>query len=242
MPRLLRPLGLIATERRLVDQQVGTARRLHHEKRGTSVAGVDQGPPGARLTHQIGRFHGPAVLERDALALVELSPEWPFRNPELERPFGIEPPQPDVLGESVPDGVRAMLRLEHHDVVVAAGDPVAGAELEDLDGKLVPLDPQIHGQVENARGTLGAIEPDRRRPILKSHGAKQAGDAEHVIGVIVGEEDLGEGEPDAVPHHLALRPLAAVEENHFPLSPHRERRDVPIDRRGGRTGTQEGDA
>ena len=45
-------------------------------------------------------------------------------------------------------------------------------------------------------------------------------DLEDVIQVVVGEEDLGEREAYPVPHHLALGPLAAIEEDGLPLPRH----------------------
>ena len=147
-----------------------------------------------------------------------------------------------MLGEGVPDGVRAMFRLEHHDVVVPAGNPVAGPELEDLDGELVALDAEVDREIENAGGAPGAVQSHGCRAVLQPHGAEEPGDAQHVIGVIVSKEDLGKGEPDAVPHHLSLGALATVEEDHLPFPSHGERRHVPVDRGDRRAGTEEGDA
>ena len=87
----------------------------------------------------------------------------------------------------------------------------------------------------------GAVERDRRRAVLESHRPEQAGDAEDVVRVIVGEEDLGEGEADPVPHHLPLGALAAVEEDRLPLALHGEAGDVAVHGRSGGAGAEEGD-
>ena len=117
-----------------------------------------------------------------------------------------------------------------------------GPDLHHLDRKLVALDAQAHRGAENPLGAARPVERDRDGPVLQPHRAEQAGDAQHVVGVIVGEEHFGEGEPDAVPHHLALGALAAVEEDRLPFALHRQPRDVPVDGGAGGARAEEGDA
>ena len=76
--------------------------------------------------------------------------------------------------------------------------------------------------------------------ILEPHGPEQAGDAEDVVRVVVGEEDLGEGKADPVPHHLPLVALAAVEEDRLPLALHGKPGDVAVHGRRGGAGAEEG--
>ena len=99
----------------------------------------------------------------------------------------------------------------------------------DLDRKLVPLDAQAHRRAEDPLGAPGSVERHRRGPVLQPHGAQQAGDAQHVVGVVVGEEDFCEGEPDPVAHHLALGALAAVEEDRLAFALHGQAGDVAVD-------------
>ena len=91
-------------------------------------------------------------------------------------------------------------------------------------------------------GAPGPVERHRRGAVLQPHRPEQAGDAEHVVGVIVGEEDLAKGEAHAVAHHLALVALAAVEEDASPLRAARPARRRCGRRWGGGAGAEEGDA
>jgi hypothetical protein len=63
-----------------------------------------------------------------------------------------------------------------------------------------------------------------------------------VIGVVVTEEDLTEGKPDTVPHHLALIPFPAIEEEGLAFALYRQTADVPVNGRRGSCGAEEGDA
>jgi hypothetical protein len=64
---------------------------------------------------------------------------------------------------------------------------------------------------------------------LQPHGAQEPNDAEQMIGVIVGEENLLKREPDAVAHHLALGPFPTVEQDRLAFSLHSETGHVPVD-------------
>ena len=61
------------------------------------------------------------------------------------------------------------------------------------------------------------------------HPWEESDHAEEVVGVHVGEEDVVEGEPGAVPHHLALGTLAAVEHEELALALNDEGADVASD-------------
>ena len=66
------------------------------------------------------------------------------------------------------------------------------------------------------------------------------GDPEHVVGVVVTEEDLPEGKPDAIAHHLALVPFPAVEEKRLTFTLDRQAGNVPVDGGSGGGGAEEG--
>ena len=169
------------------------------------------------------------------------APERPLRNAQLARPLGVEPPQPGVLGQRVADGVGPVLGLEDHDVVFVALEPVARLHLHDLDRKLVRSMPTVSMPPEDPLRAPRAVEHHRRGAVLQAHGPEQAGDAEDVVGVIVGEEDLAEGEADPVPHHLPLGALAAVEEDRLAFALQRETGDVAVDGGTGGAGAEKGD-
>ena len=92
---------------------------------------------------------------------------------------------------------------------------------------------------EHPLGAPGTVERHRRGAIHQPQRPEEPGDAEEMVGVIVSEEDLGEGEADAVAHHLPLTALAAVEEDRLALAVHRQPGDVAVHRGGGGAGAQE---
>jgi hypothetical protein len=123
-----------------------------------------------------------------------------------------------VLHQRVTHGVRTVLGFEHHNFVFVASETVARLDLHDLDGELVSFDTEGDCCAQNALGALRPVERYRSRSVLETHGSQKTGDAEHVIGVIVAEENLLKAESHAIPHHLALVPLPTVEQQRFPLA------------------------
>src|SRR6476661_1710911 len=191
--------------------------------------------------HQVLRAHRPAVVQPHRFPSVQVAPQWPFGHAELPRPLGMEPAETGVLGQRVPHRIGAVVGLEHHDVVLVPAQAVAGPDLDHGDRELVPLDPEAQRGGEDSLRAARPVERHRRGPVLESHGPDQADDAEHVVGVEVAEEHFGEREPDAVPHHLALGALAAIEQHGLPLALQGEARDVALDRGARRPGAEEGD-
>src|SRR2546422_9727813 len=63
---------------------------------------------------------------------------------------------------------------------------------------------------------------------LKSERADQPDHAEKVIRVEIGKEDLGQREAHAVAHHLALRALAALEEQRLAFAHEGDTGDIPF--------------
>src|SRR2546427_2243600 len=76
-----------------------------------------------------------------------------------------------------------------------------------------------------------AIQPHRLLPPLEPERADQPDNAEEVVRVEMGEEDIRQRERHAVAHHLALRPLAALEQQGLPLAHESESGDVALDGR-----------
>ena len=138
-----------------------------------------------------------------------------------------------------PQRVRPMFRLKHDDVVLISHQPVTGPDLEDFDRELVPLDPQRDRGAQDTLCPTRTVESHRVRAILETHRSQETGQTQHVIGVIVGEEDFGEGEPNTVPHHLALAAFSTVEQNGFALTLHRDPGHVPVHRGDGCAGAEE---
>ena len=113
------------------------------------------------------------------------------------------------------------------------------------------VDPDLEGQgIGAAEQQLLEERPRRRRtvdvegppPPQHGEGAHEADGPDVVVGVEVGEADGGDVEPGAVPDHLALRALAAVEEVVLPPVAHREPRQVAGGGGHGTRGAEEGEA
>jgi hypothetical protein len=61
-----------------------------------------------------------------------------------------------------------------------------------------------------------------------------------MVGVEMAEEDVVEGEPRTVPHHLPLSTFAAIEHQQLALALNDQRADVSADRRARGGGAQKG--
>jgi hypothetical protein len=64
---------------------------------------------------------------------------------------------------------------------------------------------------------------------LQRHGAHEPNDAEQVVRVKVREKNVVNVEGDSVAHHLALRALAAIEQERFSFAEQRDGGHVPFD-------------
>src|SRR5215210_5687309 len=173
---------------------------------------------------------------------MQLAPEWPLRNSELARPVRIEAAESGMLYQRVPHSVGPMLGFEDHNLVLVPSQTVARFDLHDINGELVPLDPETDCRAENPTRAFRAIECHRGGSVLQAHRPEEPGDAEHVIGVIVAEKNFSKAEPHTKSHHLALVPLATIEQQRLALAVNGEAGNVPVDRRRGCAGAEKGDA
>ena len=209
--------------------------------RGAGVAAVDDEAAGAGGADDLVGVDGAAV-DLDALAVVEAAPERALGDAELAGDLRVEASQARVLGEGVAEAAAAVRGAEGDDVVRAALDALAGVEAADVDAEGDALDAELHRLAEGVLGAAGGPEAHRLLAALEAEGAQQADDAEEVVGVEVGEEDVVEGEAGAVAHHLALGALAAVEHQQLALALDDERADVAAHGGAGGGGAEEGDA
>jgi len=77
---------------------------------------------------------------------------------------------------------------------------------------------------EEVRQPRRAVDRDRELAAAERERLQHPRQAEEVVGVEVGEEDLLElDQPDGGAQHLALRALTAVEEELVAAAPHQER-------------------
>ncbi len=117
-----------------------------------------------------------------------------------------------VLVEHVAERRAAMRDRHRRDPVPVALELVAGLELDQLELEAHgPRHPQRQAHQRPQPGRAA----DRQRDVAAAEVERleHAGQAQPVVGVKVGEEDLGEvGQSDGA-HELALGPLAAVEQD-----------------------------
>jgi putative nucleotidyltransferase with HDIG domain len=213
--RLLRALPLLDGERRLVHQDVGIHRCLEHGGGSTRVAGQCHLPPGPRGPEDLLGAHGASVGKLDGLAALEPPEERAFRNAEALRFLEVETARPRFLDQHVAVRRDAVLHRESLDPVVRPLHPLTRCELDE--GQLVaqpaedaPEDPEQvvePGWAEDGQRHIAAAKGER---------LQHPGQTEVVVGVVVGQEDLRElDEPDRGAQELALRPLAAIDEDPF---------------------------
>src|SRR5207247_4435374 len=100
-----------------------------------------------------------------------------------------------------------------------------------LDLKRDSLDPELDRLAEQLLCATRTVQRDRLGSGLQPERADQPDHAEEVVGVEMGEEDIREREAHPVAQHLALRPLAALEQQGLSLAHESEGGDVALDRR-----------
>jgi hypothetical protein len=70
----------------------------------------------------------------------------------------------------------------------------------------------------------------RRVALLEAEGAHESDHTQEVIAVKMREKNLGQREAHPVPHHLALRTFAAIDEQGLAFALERQGGDVALDR------------
>ena len=187
--------------------------------------------PGARRPEDLLRAHATDGLS--ALQEPELG-----AGDDAERGGGvrIELPGPHVLVDHVPERVPDPVGdRDRRDLVAVALQQIAGRELDQIE--LVP-DPAGGPQGEREQLAQAGRPVDRQRPLARAQvkGLQQPREAKPVVGVEVGQEHLGQlGQPDRL-HELALRALAAVEQDAVAAAANEHRRQPTPrgrDRAGG---------
>ncbi len=112
---------------------------------------------------------------------------------------------------------------------VARADHVARLDLADLDLKRDSLDPELDRLTEYLLRAAGTVQRHRFHARLETQRADQPDHPQKMIGVKVREEDLGQSEAHAVAHHLALGPLATLEQQRLTFAHEGDTRDVALD-------------
>ncbi len=221
--RLPRPCTLVVGERAVVYKHVRLVRRLEDAASRRRVAGHDELAATARGPQHLLGPDDVSVREGDGVAALQPPEEGARLHAEGRGARDVEAPGPLALEERVSMCGDAVIRREDEDAVVAALDDVVRTHLHELVrvGEL-PEDPlQSAEELDEAGRAVnrqGEFAPAQRERL---HHPRQA---EVVVGVVVGEEDLRElDEPDPRPQELPLRPLAAVDEEALAPAPDQRR-------------------
>ena len=151
------------------------------------------------------------------------SPAWslpksgPGVTPSRSATVGIEPPRPLVLDQRVAVGAHPVIDPEAAHLVAVVADRLPLVELHQLDLVGEPADDPAE-RPEQLPQAGRADDPQRALAALEVIRLQQAGHPEIVVGVVVGEVDLVHRHEPGRALHLALRALAAVEQQ--PLAAH----------------------
>src|SRR4051794_3820912 len=126
---------------------------------------------------------------------MDLAPQRALGYSELPREVWIESALAVVFLESIAHrACAAVVHGEGHDCIVLALDTPTRIQIGDLDRKAKSVHPELLRALERALRTARSPEAQRLRAPLKGHGSHQSDHADHVIGVEMREEDVGEAE------------------------------------------------
>jgi hypothetical protein len=228
--RLAGPLPLLVEKGGLVDEHVRLARRLEDDRGRGGVARQHELAAGPRRAeHHVRRDH-PILVQLDRLAPLEQAALRRLDAEAVGR-VDVEAAGPRRLEQRVAERRDAVGWRERGEVVAVPLEHCARLELLELD--------RVRELAEDApqRGEQLA-EPGRPVDRQADLAAAQRERLQHprqpeeVVGVVVGEEDLAElDEPDRRAEHLALRALAAVEQEPFAAPPDEHGRGGALRRR-----------
>src|SRR6266576_2570710 len=189
-------LALLLAEGRLLDQEIGSLRRIDRRGTGARIAADCDQASRPRGADKIGRLERWTLGKCDRLTLCQLAPQRPFGNVRRPGLLDVEAPAAHVLLQHISERRPAtVLGGERADVVtIALPHAVPRFYLRNLDGKGDSFDAQLHGRAQDLLRPFGAVEKQRLRPPLQSQGSDQSDDAKEMIGVEVREEDLRQRE------------------------------------------------
>jgi hypothetical protein len=143
---------------------------------------------------------------------VQSAKRWAFRNPEPSGLIHIETTRSVVLHEGQPHGRRRVLDREGPDLETVVAHRFVTRKLANRHRKLQPITSELDsvpqlplaaGASPNHEGLLTALE---------THGPKEPGQTQIMVGMQMRNENLAHPESNAEPHHLALGSFPAIEE------------------------------
>ena len=181
------------------------------------------------------------LLGRDAvddLAALQAPEGRPGGHAQPRREPGVEAPGPGLLDERPAEGRPAVAGGEGLHRVAVEGEVVAGLDLGDRELVAEPAGEPPDDREQVARAGRPE-EVQRRGAVAQVEGLEHPRQAEPVVEVEVREEDRGDLRQPHGAQELALRPLAAVEEQLVAAAPHEERREAAPGGRHGARGAGE---
>ena len=172
-----------------------------------------------------------SVRKRHRLPSLERASLGAWRDAEGVGGLHVETARARILDERVAHRRDTVGDREGGQAIVLADQLVAGPQLLQLDGVSEP--PENAAQpLEELAQPRRPVDRDRNLAPAQRESLQHPGQAEVVIGVVVGEEDLPElDQPDVRPQELALRALGAVEEHALAAAAQQQRGRRPL---GGR--------
>src|SRR6266481_7893506 len=197
MPGVAGALALFLAERCFVYQQVRLLCGIHRGGAGPRVTGERDEPAGPGSAYDVGRSDGLTVGELNVLTFREFAPEWSFGNAECTRFLDVKASASHVLLHEIAErGTAAVFSRKRADVVSVpfrrTSHDVSGLYFHDLDGKRHTLDAELHRRAQDLLRALRTVQEEWLRTSLQTQRANQSNDAQKMIGVKMGEEDLGQ--------------------------------------------------
>ena len=133
-----------------------------------------------------------------------------------------------------------MIHRKREDHISLAGDRRTGRDLGDFERKGETFDAESVGAFHHRLNAFWSPKSQRFSARSERQGAKQAEEAEKVIGMKVREENISDRERDSVAHHLALSAFAAIDEHGLTFADERDRRNTAFNSRAGGGSSEEG--
>lgn len=212
VPGLVRALPLLLGEAGVVDEHVGVGGDVEHRAGGARVARQDDLPARTGGPEHLVRAHLPAAADGDRLPALEPSEERPGRNAQRARRLDVEAARPRLLHERVAVRGHPVVDAEDDEPVAVPLERVAVAELDEVEpvGQLPEDAPERREELDEPRRP---VHRERQLSPTQRERLQHARQAQVVVGVVVGEEDLAQvDQPDVGAEELALRSLPAVEQ------------------------------
>ena len=213
-------------------EEIGVVRGLDDERRRCRVARQHEPPPRTRLAEHVRGGNGAAGVDRHLLSGLQPSARRAVRDAQRVCGVDVEPPGPLRLHDRVPERLGAVLDRESLDRVVAPLEPLPRLELDDRQRVREPPEERVQPLEQFAQAARPVDRQRRLVPATQRERLQHPRQAEEVVGVEVREEDLLQvGQADRRPLQLALRPLAAVEQEPLAAAPDEERSRGALRRR-----------